>query len=375
MHAQLNEEFRELRLTVEESGVYFWLSLASAVDTADHQEACTLSEIRLLDEIDGDWRVEVTWNSLIWDEKKHFYRYQNNQLEHWIEVTGKGTLSNLTYLSGTVDDSERGSIPGFGAVYVGCPNFIDKPLSHPSEFTAISAGNVTELWGSALNGGPLMFAFGEPAQEGWLAAGLHVQPGEYGFQSMSWNRKRLNAFAEPDHIVGPAAISLDYPGREEVDGTWTSPRLVFFAAESEEACLREYCEQLYRSGLVAAGGARTHDWWADPIFCTWHEQVARGQQKIAGGIRGMGQQEDGARYNDECTQANVERWLHILHAHGITPGTIILDANWQKDLGCNFADPAKFPDLRGFIDERHRENQHVVLWMAAWNTEGLPAEW
>jgi len=375
LRALLNEEFQELRLSVEDTDVYFWLSLASAADTPDHQEACTLSGIRLLDEDDGDWRVEVTWNSSIWDEKKHVYRYHNHQLEHWIEITGKGILSNLTYLSGTVDGAERGSIPGFGAVSVGCPNFIDKPLSHPSEFTGISAGNVTELWGSALNGGPLMFAFGEIAQKGWLAAGLHVQPGEYGFQSMSWNRKRPNALAEPDNIVGPAAISLDYPGKEEVNGTWTSPRLVFFVAESEEACLRAYCEQLYESGLVAATGGRVHDWWADPIFCTWHEQVALGQLEMAGGVRGMGQQEDGAKYTDECTQANVEHWLRILDDHDIKPGTIILDANWQKDLESNLVDTAKFPDLRGFIDERHREGQHVVLWMAAWSTKGLPPEW
>jgi hypothetical protein len=375
LHARLNEELQELRLAVEETDVYFWLSLASAMDTSDHQEACTLSGIRLLEKNDGDWQIEVTWNSSIWDEKKHFYRYHNNQVEHWIEIKGKGTLSEVTYLSGTVDDSERGSIPGFGAVYVGCPNFIDKPLSHPSEFTAISAGNVTELWGSALNGGPLLFAFGEFKQQGWLAAGLHVQPGEYGFQSMSWNRKRSNALAEPDNIIGPAAISLDYPGGAKVDGTWTSPRLVFFVAESEEACLHVYCEQLYRSGLVAATGAGAHDWWADPIFCTWHEQVARGQQDLAGGVRGMGQQEGGVKYTALCTQANVEHWLQILHEHGIRPGTIILDANWQKDLGFNLVDTAKFPDLRGFIDQRHSENQHVVLWMAAWNTEGIPPEW
>ncbi len=375
LHAQLNQEFEEIRLGVDHNDVYFWLSLASAVDTAGHQETCTLSGVELIEEDGDDWRVEVTWNSSIWDEKKHFYRYHSNQLEHWIEIKGNGSISDLTYLSGTVDGAERGSIPGFGAVYVGCPNFIDKPLSHPSEFTAISAGNVTELWGSALNGGPLMFAFGEFKQAGWLGAGLHVQPGEYGFQSMSWNRKRPGALAEPDNVIGPAAISLDYLGKEEVAGTWTSPRLVFFVAESEEACLRAYCKQLYSSGLVATANAPTHDWWADPIFCSWHEQVALGQQKMAGGIRGMGEQEDGEKYIDECTQANFERWLHVLHEHGIKPGTIILDADWQADLGRNVVDTARFPDLRGFIDQRHEENQHVLLWMAGWNMDGIPAQW
>ena len=375
LYAQLNQEFQELRLGVKESNVYFWLSLASAVDTPDHQETCTQPQIQLVEENSDDWRIEVTWNSSIWDEKKHFYRYHNNQLEHWIEVKGKGTISDLTYLSGTVDNSERGSIPGFGAVYVGCPNFIDKPISHPSEFTGITAGNVTELWGSALNGGPLLFAFGELKQEGWLAAGLHVEPGQYGFQSMSWNRKRPNALAEPDNIIGPAAISLDYLGNEKVDGTWTSPKLVFFVAESEQACLRGYCEQLYSSGIVASAGVEKHDWWAEPIFCTWHEQVALTQQEAADGIRGMGEQEQGMDYFAKCTQENVNRWLQVLDQNGIKPGTIILDAMWQKEPSRNLVDTDRFPDLRVFIDERHRENQHVMLWMPAWHIDGIPPEW
>ena len=375
LRAELNEEFQEVRLTVEGTDVYFWLSLASAVDAPGTQEACTLSGMQRLEEDGDDWQLEATWSSSIWDEKKHFYRYQDHQLEHWIEVKGKGVISDLTYLSGTVDHSERGSIPGFGGVYVGCPNFIDKPIAHPAEFTGITAGNVTELWGSALNGGPLLFAFGELAQQGWLGAGLHVQPGEYGFHSLSWNRKRPNALAEPDNIIGPAAISLDYLGKEIVDGVWTSPKLVFFAADSTDACLSAYCEQLHRSGLVRSAGVPTHDWWADPIFCTWHEQVALGQQKTAEGVRGMGEQEDGARYTSQCTQANTEHWLQVLHQHGVKPGTILLDAHWQTELGHNHVDAGKFPDLRGFVEARHRENQHVMLWMAAWQTDGIPADW
>jgi len=375
LRAEFNEEFEEIRLSVKENRVYFWLSLASAVDTPDQQETCRLSGIELHHEDNGNWHAEVVWQSSIWDEKRHVYDYRNNQLEHWITVKGKGHISEVTYLSGTADEHERGSLPGFGAVYVSCPNFIDKPFIHPSEYAANSAGNVTELWGSALNTGPLMFAFGEVGQDGWIAAGLHVKPGAYTFHTMAWNKKRPGALAELDHIVGTQAISLDYLGNEKVDGVWTSPKMVFFAAGDPNTCLAEYCEGLRGAGLVSRAASRKHDWWREPIFCTWHEQAALGQLEAAGDLRGMKAQESSGTYADKITQANVERWLQILDRHGIKPGTIILDAQWQKDTTQNEVDPRRFPDLRGFIDARHRDDQRVLLWMQAWQTEHLPAEW
>ena len=47
LHAQLSEAFEEIRLTVKENRVYFWLSLASAVDSPDQQETCRLSDVKL----------------------------------------------------------------------------------------------------------------------------------------------------------------------------------------------------------------------------------------------------------------------------------------------------------------------------------------
>jgi len=372
--ADFNREFEEVRLRVKGNRVYFWLSLASAVDTPEKQESCRLADVRF--ERNGhDWQTEVLWQSSVWDEKKHIYRFQNNRLEHWIIVKGKGNISALTYLSGTVGNRERGSVPGFGAVYLACPNFLDKTFVHPSDYAANSVGNVTELWGSALNSGPLMFAFGEFGQEGWISAALHVRPGEYGFQTMAWNKKRPNAMKEQDHILSPQAISLDYPGCVRVDGVWTSPKLVFCAAKNPETCLREYCDDLRRAELVPVSSAQTHAWWREPIFCTWHEQCALAQMAGGGGPDGKDPREDGPLSFQQCTQANISRWLETLETQGIKPGTIIIDAMWQKDLAGNHVDVEKFPDLRGFIEDRHRKGQHVLLWMSAWQTEGLPAEW
>ena len=375
LSATVNREFQEIRLSVEDSGVYFWICLASAVDAPDRDEECELLDVTVVDEGEGAWRAEVLWKSSIWERKKHCYSYRDGRLEHWIEVTGSGVISEVTFLSGTVSGEERGSLPGFGMVYVGCPNFLDKPWSHPSEYTAISAGNVTELWGSALNSGPLMFAFGECARDGWLGAGVLAKPGAYRFHTMAFGKMRRRARDTHDSIIGTQAVTLDYHGSEKADGTWMSPRIVFFAEKDAQACLQRYCRNAYRDGYAPQPVSKKCDWWDEPIFCTWHEQVALAQIEAEGRITGKQALEGGSRAFDRCTQANVERWLGLYEQKDIHFGTIILDAMWQQQQSTNFVDEAKFPDLRGFVDQQHRRGRHVVLHINAWDTGGIPTEW
>ena len=374
LHAEFCKNDGNVRLTLSHSPVYFWLSLASAVDSESAEEECEPGAIRCVSGAGESWRAEVTWKSSLWRSKKHFYQFENGRLTHWIEVTGKGQVSRLTYLSGTVNGRDQGSVPGFGTVYVGCPNFIEKPYSHPSEFTAISAGNVTELWGSALNSGPLLFAFGEVGQAGWLGAGLLARPGQYGFQTMALNLKRQHALATHDNIIGTQAITLDYSGREQVAETWTSPRLVFFAGREPGDCLQAYCRSVYREGYAPRRAPRRVSWWREPIFCTWHEQGALARLNVPP-VAGQTAVEAVAPAFDQLTETNLRRWLSIFEQKKIHFGTLILDARWQTDDGANEADPAKFPNFRGLIDELHDRGYRILLWLQAWETKGIPEDW
>ena len=103
--AQISRKSGELRIELPECGVYFWVALASAADTADASEDCRPGEVSVSDTGDG-WQAEVAWHSSIWKEKRHFYRYSRGRLEHWIELRGKGRLAHLTYLSGTVEGAD-----------------------------------------------------------------------------------------------------------------------------------------------------------------------------------------------------------------------------------------------------------------------------
>ena len=372
--ATLDREHRQVRIGLKGSPVYYWFSLASSVDTTDCEEACSLESVEVTQEGQGEWEAVAVWKSDLWHSKKHFYRFEAGTLIHWVEVNGKGAINALTYGSGTVDDAEEACIPGFGTVYTGTPNFLDKPWSHPSEYTAISAGNVTELWGSALNGGPLMFAFGEQGESGWIGSGILAKPGQYGFQTLAFNCKRSRAVNTPDSIVGTQAFTLDYLGNEQVDGHWVSPKLILFAGKNAPDCLQRYCKRVYAEGCASNPPSQCVDWWKKPIFCTWHEQVALGR-KEAKKVSGREDLEAGTRVFDQITEQKVRRWLALFEERDIYFGTLIFDAMWQKDVGSNVADLVKFPDLRGFIDELHTRGYRVILWVQAWEMTGIPADW
>jgi len=58
----------------------------------------------------------------------------------------------------------------------------------------------------------------------------------------------------------------------------------------------------------------------------------------------------------------------------VQPGTVVLDDKWQRTYGENRVDPDKWPDLAGFIQRQHEAGRRVLLWLKAWDPEGLPAE-
>lgn len=97
------------------------------------------------------------------------------------------------------------------------------------------------------------------------------------------------------------------------------------------------------------------------MFCGWGAQCALSA--------------DGAGHAPAlATQANYDGFLGALEEHGVVPGTIVIDDKWQCAYGTNEPDPEKWPDLRGWIEERRDRGQHVLVWWKAWDAEGLPEE-
>ena len=119
-------------------------------------------------------------------------------------------------------------------------------------------------------------------------------------------------------------------------------------------------------GLRLPRKPATPAWWQSPIFCGWGEQISLG-------FRDHGNV-DGVDVRPYCTQAIHDEWMDIFRSHGIRPGQIIIDDGWQRDgtLGDLFVDENRWPDLRGWIESRRAEGIRSILWMCAWNREGVP---
>lgn len=149
-------------------------------------------------------------------------------------------------------------------------------------------------------------------------------------------------------------LVLDYNGHTAVDGAWRSPQVRIFPAGSGEQAVSLYAEGLRDEGHVPAPRRdRDVSWWREPIFCPWGQQLAYARQS-------------GQPHRIYCTEANYERYLAHLAAHGVCPGTIVLEFMWNRRLGEPAGDPGKWPDVRAFVERCHGRGQRVLLWFGTW---------
>ena len=58
----------------------------------------------------------------------------------------------------------------------------------------------------------------------------------------------------------------------------------------------------------------------------------------------------------------------------LNPGILVIDDKWQASYGENDVDKDKWPDLRGFVDSQHRRGRKILLWLKAWDPDGVPLD-
>jgi hypothetical protein len=198
---------------------------------------------------------------------------------------------------------------------------------------------------------PLYLAL-SAAEDEWTGLWLAAPVEELNFPELRY-----------EAAAGGFGIRLDYEGHTDVDGEFRAPALVLAPGLADPlAGLRRYRADLVEKGVAPAPAPREQPaWWSEPIFCGWGAQCyrARGGPWLAA---------------DFATQAEYDAFLARLESEDLVPGTLTIDDKWQAAYGTNTPDRAKWPDLRGWIDERHARGQRVLLWWKAWDAEGLPPE-
>ena len=308
----------------------------------------------------GD-RIEFARRSSLWERAVVTVECTEEQVELRAFVTGRGRLADVKLLAlrSLLPDTPSGLLPSGYAVGEVTRLYCANP-AHPTGVRPVHEPAVIGVTGDGEPGrhhwfftpSPLYFAFAPDDESEWIDLGIAAPVEELTFVEA--------AYAPRD---GGFHLRLEYEGHTEVDGDFQAPAVVITPGVSDPlAGLRRHRDDLAVRGAAPAVEERDRpEWWTAPIFCGWGEQFHLYETS---GISAMAQ----------ATQSNYDEFLAELERERLVPGTVVLDDKWQVAYGTNEPDPEKWPDLKGWIADRHARGQHVLLWWKAWDPEGFPPE-
>lgn len=348
-----------LRASLRPPGGEPWLTLRplSAFDRTDGvDETLAVSAPRLV-----EGRIVIERRSTVWDRAEVSIDCTDTQIALRATVVGRGDLTDVNLLAARslLPEKPTGllpsgyAIPGLSKLF--CPNPAHatgvRPVFEPAMIGVTGDGEPgRHHW--FFTPAPLYLAWAGEDEAEWLDLGVAAPIEQLTFVEL--------AYVPRD---GGFHLGLAYEGHTSVDGEFTAPTLVFTPGVRDPFTgLRRHRDDLVarKAAPPVAVGERP-GWWSDPIFCGWGEQF---HLAATSGGSPMAQ----------STRANYDRFLEALEREALRPGTVVLDDKWQTAYGTNEPDPEKWPDLKGWIAERHERSQHVLLWWKAWDPEGLPPE-
>jgi hypothetical protein len=340
-------------LTSSSGEPWLALRLLAALDTVDAPDETLDTETR----VEGD-AIVVERRSTVWEHARTTLVCHADALELRTAVAGRGALSSAHLLGGRslIRGEPTGFLPSgstFRRLFSPNPGDPEKVIRSAGEAAVIGvAGDGSPGRGHwFFTPAPLYFALSHDERE-WLGLTLAAPVEELSFVELAY-RPADRGFS----------LELDYEGHTRVDGPFEAPRVFLSPGEPDpyEGLRRQ------RSRLTALGHAPEPadragpGWWHDPIFCGWGAQCRLAAL-------------DGTPASTFATQANYDTFLDHLERHGVVPNTVVIDDKWQEAYATNRPDPARWPDLPGWIADRHARGQHVLLWWKAWDPEGLPPE-
>jgi hypothetical protein len=326
------------------------LRLLSSLDTLDGPDE-TLGEPRV--RRDGD-RIEVRCASSRWDERVTVLEIHGDRLEVRTTVRGTGRLLTAHLLGGYRPPS--GFLPSGSAlrtVYSPNPDHprrIARPAVEPAVLGVVGDGAEPGVGRWLFAPAPWCLAVTTDERE-WAALGLAAAVAAQTFTSM-------NYAAGTDGF----SLRLDYEGHTRVAGEFAAPVVVLqFGHDRPAAALRAHRDLLVDRGLAPRPRTEVPRHWLQPMFCGWGAQHHLALRT-------------GAATKDLATQDNYDAFLGHLERHGVVPGTVVVDDKWAQEYATSRPDPAKWPDLAGWIRDRHARGQRVLLWWKAWDSEGAPSQ-
>jgi hypothetical protein len=328
------------------------LAVAAPAVTAGGEASCTIT-------IDA---VSTTWVT-----KQLRIACREDEVAFETAVTGSGRLSDVRLLGGPYSGNPRWGGGLFHSSW-GARTLFDPSPDDPRRIVAPAAEPATiGVVGSSMPGrghwfftpAPFVLAGSaaetadpdDPATAPWTTLELRA-----GIERLTFTELRYAPVSDGFSLV------LSYNGQTSVDGDFTTPALVIRpCVDDPYTAVADHAARLRGAGLAPRVRRTPPSWWSRPIFCGWGEQCRQA------GLEGV-------HATTLSRRDRYDGWLATLADNDVRPGTITIDDKWQTTYGRNEVDTDRWPDLRGWVADRHDAAQRVLLWFKAWDPEGLPAE-
>ncbi len=343
------------------------LSLLAALDADRGLDGTVAHGPPRVDRTAEGCEIAFAVTSTAWDTKEIRLHCSEDELAFQASVTGTGRLTGVRLLGGWY----TGNPPWGGGEFHSQwsarslfdpspddPKRILQPAAEPATIGVVASSQPGRgHW--FFTPAPFLFAGtaaiatdpDDPAASPWTTLELRC-----GIQAATFSELRYAP------SLGGFSLELAYEGATAVDGSFTTPPLVIrTGVTSPYEAVRQHGERLRAEGAAPRVARSSQEWWTRPIFCGWGEQNRHAKL-------------DGGHPTAASRRDLYDRWLGTLAEQGVVPGTVVIDDRWQTTYGRNEPDEDRWPALRGWIADRHAAGQRVLLWLKAWDPEGLPAE-
>lgn len=288
-------------------------------------------------------------DSSIWQSKTLEIKLFEKRISYLPTVYGEGKLLDVEYLSGFYTGSNlRWSNARFYSGFHADSLFNPEPSRNETYSVSPLQRSLIDLTGVPIPGRdswfftPTPFCFVLRKSNQCVSLGVIAQPGQ-------------NRFTEFEYTGGEGqGLVLRYEGYTAVNSSYSLPALEMVFGQDEYGVLADFAKLESR----VPHQKKVFDWWEKPIFCGWGAQCARS---------GLYQQPAPKL----ATQAFYVELDAALQEKNIHPGTLVIDDKWQAAYGINDVDRDKWPDMKSFIKDQHAQGRKVLLWLKAWDPEGV----
>lgn len=298
--------------------------------------------------------ITFTWcgKSDLWEKKIYVLHCDFLRFTYTVTVCGKGDVDSVQYFSGDRTGAKPGSAYEFSEGFTPCVSWYNE------EDYRFRASMDCHRWSVLMVPPMFSYSFGMTGVRDRLSLGLVAQRGEHNFHAFDYKVVR--------HEWGSGFyLTTDQSGHTHVDGTWTAPAIIGYGAANEDDALRKYTDYYFTSGI-----AKPHTtglpprFWQGPMLCGWLEQAMRVGDPAFPGMT----------ITELAREELYETLAGKLSKYDMHPTALIIDDKWQAHYATDEADPGKWKDLRAFVDRRHREGIHTMLWFKLWDPDGWDAK-